>query len=774
MTRTHSSHWGAFEFEERSGRLSVLRHPLDPEPSVLLGNIEGSLRHSSRVLWPAIRKGWLEDGPGPDERRGSDEFVRVSWDELGEILSAELLRVRQDHGPAAIYGGSYGWGSAGRFHHAQSQIHRFLTGLGGYTRSVGTYSYGASQVIMPHVVGADLDSVHGGADWASIMENAQLLVAFGGIPTKNLSVAPGGITRHSSVSALRRMSRGDIEAVIISPIADDTPPGLDARQLFIRPATDMALMLGLVHTLLQEDLYDRAFIERYCVGFEAFAAYVMGEDDGEAKSADWAAGICEIPADVIVELARSMARMRTMITMTWSLQRSEHGEQPPWLGLVLAAMTGGLGLPGLGFGHGFGSTGDVGSPALDVPLPSLDQGRNPIDSFIPVARVSDMLLSPGTRFDFDGRTLTYPEVRLVYWCGGNPFHHHQDLARLRLALSKTDTVVVHEAFWTGMAKNADIVVPASVTLEREDIGASRRDPWLVAMHRGVPPIGEARDDYAVFSDLAYRLGFGDEFTEGRDADGWLRHLYSEWRSQLVGKGLDIPDFDTFWEAGHIELPRGGVHEVYLGAFRNDPEGAPLATPSGRIEITSSTIAGFGYPDCAGHPRWYEPVEWLGGPLAERFPLHLIANQPRTRLHSQLDMGAISQASKVSDREPMRLNPEDAAQRGISEGDVVRMFNDRGSCLAGAVLDGRIRRGVVQLSTGAWYDPEVRSDLRSMCVHGNPNVLTSDRPTSRLAQATTGQHALVEVERFDGPLPRVRAFDPPEPALRRTRSAPAPG
>jgi biotin/methionine sulfoxide reductase len=172
--------------------------------------------------------------------------------------------------------------------------------------------------------------------------------------------------------------------------------------------------------------------------------------------------------------------------------------------------------------------------------------------------------------------------------------------------------------------------------------------------------------------------------------------------------------------------------------------------------------------------WLAPAEWLGGVRAERYPLHLVANQPARRLHSQLDMGAVSQASKVSGREPMRLNPEDAAERGISEGDVVRVFNDRGSCLAGAVLDRGIRRGVVQLSTGAWYDPEVRSDLGSMCVHGNPNVLTTDRPTSRLAQATTGQHALVEVERFDGRLPKVRAYDPPEPVLRRAGSTPIRG
>jgi biotin/methionine sulfoxide reductase len=144
----------------------------------------------------------------------------------------------------------------------------------------------------------------------------------------------------------------------------------------------------------------------------------------------------------------------------------------------------------------------------------------------------------------------------------------------------------------------------------------------------------------------------------------------------------------------------------------------------------------------------------------RFPLQLIANQPATRLHSQLDFGATSLASKIKDREPIRIYPEDAAIRGICTGDVVRLYNDRGACLAGALLSDALRPGVVQLATGAWYAPEGPSTDNPMCVHGNPNVLTRDVGTSKLAQGCTGQLTVVEIERFDGPLPPIRAFDPP--------------
>jgi biotin/methionine sulfoxide reductase len=191
----------------------------------------------------------------------------------------------------------------------------------------------------------------------------------------------------------------------------------------------------------------------------------------------------------------------------------------------------------------------------------------------------------------------------------------------------------------------------------------------------------------------------------------------------------------------------------------------LGTPSGRIEIFSSDIDGFGYDDCAGHPKWYEPTEWLGGERATAYPLHLLANQPATRLHSQLDGGGTSQKSKVAGREPIRIHPTDAAGRDLADGDVVRVFNDRGACLAGVVIDDRLRPGVVQLSTGAWYDPEDPADPDSLCVHGNPNVLTADVGTSALAKGCTGAHVLVQVETFTGPLPPVRAHEPPRIQMR---------
>ena len=519
-------------------------------------------------------------------------------------------------------------------------------------------------------------------------------------------------------------------------------------------------MLGIAHTLVSDGRHDRAFLDRFCVGYEVFEDYLLGRRDAQPKDAVWAAAICGLPAERIIAIARHATGRRTLVTCSQSLQPAEHGEQPVWMGVVLAALLGQIGLPGGGFAYALGSTSNTGKPAVAVSVPTLPQGRNSIADFIPVARLADMLLSPGEPFDYDGQRLTYPDIKLVYWAGGNPFHHHQDLNRLRRAFARPDTVIVHDSAWTASARHADVVLPATITLEREDIGAAAGDPLLVAMHRAAAPYGEARDDYGIFSGLAERLGFAEQFTEGRSARQWLQYLYDATRRALLARGVAAPDFDRFWEAGELMLPTVPWDGGIVRAFRRDRAAAPLPTPSGKIEITSPTIASFDYADCPGHPVWLAPSEGAGSPDMARFPLQLVANQPATRLHSQLDFGATSLASKIRGREPVRIHPQDAAARGISDGDIVRLYNDRGACLAGAVLSEALRPGVVQLSTGAWYDPGDPAAEKPLCVHGNPNVLTRDAGTSHLAQGCSGQLSLVEAERYDGPLPRVKAFDPP--------------
>jgi biotin/methionine sulfoxide reductase len=765
-TFPHLSHWGAFRVTVDDDRIvGVAGHPDDPAPSPLLANFIDGVRHRARVARPAIRRGWLEHGPGADPARGADEFVEVDWPEAIELVAGELRRVRTEHGNEAIFGGSYGWASAGRFHHAQSQLHRFLNCIGGYTASVNSYSLGASEVILPHIVGTTAEVLRRATTWKAILEHTELVVAFGGMNTKNAWVSPGGVTRHTLVPSLAEAARRGLRFELFSPLRSDLPADVRSTWHPIVPGTDTALMLALAHVLVSEDRHDRAFLDRYTVGADRLIAYVLGEEDGVAKDPEWAHAITGIDAATIRDLAHRMADHRTLVTVSWGLQRTQHGEQPVWMGIALAALLGQIGLPGGGFGHGYGSMADVGVPTVPYPLPLFDQGRNPVDTYIPVAQISHLLENPGGVLDYDGKRLPLPDIRLVYWAGGNPFHHHQDLNRLRRALTRLDTVIVHDPFWTGTARHADIVLPVTTTLERDDVGCGRNDGYVIAMPRAIEPVGDARDDYEILSDLAKALDVYDDFTEGRTARDWVEFIYERFRARVAAREVTVPAFEEFWAEGETRLPSDSDAHSLFDRFRADPVARKLPTPSGRIELFSSTIDAFGYDDCRGHPAWLEPVEWLGSPRAAEFPLHLIANQPTPRLHSQLDGAAHSQASKVAGREPIKIHPTDAAARGISDGDVVRVFNDRGACYAGAVVTDAVRPQVVNLSTGAWFDPVDPSLPDSPCAHGNPNVLTADRGSSRLAQGSTGQHTLVQIERVEGDAPPVRAHQPPRIASR---------
>jgi biotin/methionine sulfoxide reductase len=758
MRSRHLTHFGVLEAESDGRRLrEVTGWNGDPDPRRIIHNVGSSQHHPTRVRRPAVRRGWLEDGPG-GAARGDEPFVEVSWPEALDLLAEELGRVYDTYGPSSVYGGSYGWSSAGRFHHGQSQVHRFLGCTGGYVSLRGDYSYGTSGVLLPHVIGSSPAAVMAdGTTWQVIHDHTQLFLCFGGLSEKNTAVGSGGIGRHDTRAQIAQVRAAGCRFVDITPIRDDTFAEAAAEWIAPRPGSDAALMLALAYVLDADGLADEDFLRTYTVGYERFAAYIRGDADGVAKSPEWAEALTEVPASTIVDLARRMSRSRTMINMSWSMQRQQHGEQTIWLGVTLAAMTGQIGLPGGGFQHGYGSAAGVGLASRVLSPPSLPQGVNPETTFIPVARLTDTLLHPGTTIPFNGAHITLPRIELVYWVGGNPFHHHQDLARLRRAWKRPATVVVHEQFWTSTARHADIVLPATMSIERDDYGSGRNDPFFFPMPALTAPAGEARDDYEIFAELEQRLDMKTSFTEGRTVRGWLRHLYDRWQVRLAEKGHAVPDFDEFWRSDYIKIPVTDPGQVLHAPFRNDPDNSPLATPSGRIEIFSQQIQSFGYTDCPGHPVWLEPHDWLGR-ADRRYPLHLISNQPKTRLHSQLDVGTTSKQSKIQDREPARMNPADAAARGLRAGDVVLVRNQRGAFLAGLIVSDALRPGVVQIATGAWYDPDPADP--SFCRHGNPNVVSADLPSSALSQGTTAQHTLVEVERWKGPLPPVVVHQPP--------------
>lgn len=752
-----STHWGVYRAEVVDGKLKKLHDfEEDVDPSPIGDGIVGTLDAPTRITMPMVRKSWLDHGPGArTDLRGKDPFVEVSWDDVNRLVADELTRVRQDFGNSAIYAGSYGWASAGRFHHAQSQMKRFLNCIGGFTSSVNTYSFAAAEAIVPHVLGAYRDHMNRTTSWRSIAKEGQLVVAFGGIPVKNGQIEAGGTGRHVQREGLRMARDAGVEFVNISPLRSDMEEELNAQWWPTRPTSDVPIMLGLAHTLYTEGLHDTAFLNRYCSGFDRFLPYLLGTDDGQPKSAEWASALSEISAQDIRDLARRMAAQRTMVAVSWSLTRSHHGEQPYWMAITLAAMLGQIGLEGGGVAFGFSAENSIGGDTRLTPAAGVPMGQNPIDAYIPVARVSELLENPDSYQQYDGKTLHFPDIKLVWWAGGNPYHHHQDLNRLAKAWEKPDTIIVNDWCWNATAKRADIVLPVTTHVERDDLQLSQRDPYIVAMKKAVEPPAGVRGDHAVFKGIAARMGVEEAFTEGRSEEEWLRWLWDKTRQHPDAEGLGLPEWDVLQQKGWYKTPDQDVPTVMMRDFRADPVAHPLDTPSGKIEIYSDVVAGFGYSDCPGHAVWMEPYEWLGDVGAH--PLHMMSNQPRDKLHSQLDQGHVSVAGKVRSREPVVLHPQDAAARGIVQGDVVKVFNDRGAALGVAVISDTVRESVIVMSTGAWWDP----DDEGMCRHGNPNALTRDVGTSQLGQGPTAHSCLVDVKKFKGEPPAVRAFDPPQ-------------
>lgn len=725
----------------------------DAFPTPMLKAMPDRLYNQARVRAPMVRRDFLQKREKSDRTgRGTNDFVEVSWDDAAKLVCDELERVKKTYGNASLHRGKSSWASNhAHVHRTEPMLQRFLNGFGGSSTFFGNYS---NQAITEILATVGWGAPYGASDWPVVKANAKLIVIWGANPLITTRILSG----HYSTAQWASLKDSGIETILISPNNNETGKALGSRWVPIRPNTDVALALGMMHTLLTENLHDKKFLADCTFGFDTFTPYLTGAKDGTPKTAEWAAAITGIPADTIRELARKMAKTRTTIACGWSTQRQHHGEQAPWAVMTLGAMLGQIGLPGGGVSFGM-HYADGAFPKTDMPVVGgMGSGRNPIPDPFPIACLCDAWLNPGKTVRYKDKTIAFPNIKLVYTSGGNQFTHHQNTNRVIKAFQAPETIIVQDPWWTPTARFADIVLPAASDLERDDIGQVMN--LILASHAAVAPQYKSRLDYDIFTELSDRLGFKDKFTEGRTQLDWCRFFYDD--AKAKSKTVAMPDFDTFWAGeGIIEFPMGKGTTVHLADYRKDPLLNPLGTSTGLIEITSPTVAKMKIDDCPAHPTWLEPVEWKGSKQADKYPLQLISPHPNDRLHSQLDNTDIRKAYKIDGREPVEINTEDAAVRGIKSGDVVRLFNDRGEVLAGAVVTADLMPGTISLHEGAWYDPETPGKIGALDKQGAVNVLTLDDPlTSGFAQATIAGTAICQVEKYAKPAPAVTAYDQP--------------
>lgn len=778
--RISGAHWGAFRAKVVGDKVVEIKpFEEDKYPTKILDGTMGIIYSPSRVRYPMVRLDWFKNRHKSNTaERGDNRFVRVSWEQALDLVYEELERVQTDYGPWALHTSLVGWRSVGQVHSCGNHM---LRAVGMHGKSVGTagdYSTGAGQVILPYVLGST-EVYSQGTSWDIILDETKLLVFWANDPIKNLQNGWNTET-HEAYEYLEKLkvkvADKSIRVICVDPVKSKTLNYLGCEHQYINPQTDVAMLLGMAHTLVKEKLYDKAFLDTYTLGFEQFVPYLEGKTiDMVEKTPEWAAEICGVPADTIRQLARDMAKQRTQMMVGWAVQRQQHGEQPYFMTAVLAAILGQIGLPGGGisYSHHYSS---VGVPSSGASAPgafplNLDTGRKPkydkgdfkgYSSVIPVTRAVDALLEPGKKINFNGHPVTLPPYKMVMFTGCNQWHRQQQRNKMKAAYKNVETIVTTDYNWTATCRFSDIVLPACTPYERDDfdVYGSYSVSGIIAMQKLVDPLYHSRTDFDIWHDFCRRMNREMEYSRGMTPHQWLEHLYDECRAANLKNDFFMPEFDQFWETGFVRFPRGKPW-VRHAAFREDPEVNALGTPSGFIEIFSRKLERYGYKDCAGHPVWMEKTERShGGPKSDKFPLWLQSVHPDTRLHSQTCESEERRAVyTIQGREPMYIGPEEAAKRGIKHGDLVRVFNDRGQLIAGAHVSDNFPDGVVRIQEGAWYGP-TGPEIGAIDTYGDPNTVTLDIGSSELAQAVSANTCLVQVEKFVGVAPAVTAFGGP--------------
>jgi anaerobic dimethyl sulfoxide reductase subunit A len=649
------------------------------------GQIE-RVYHPDRLQHPLRRVG----------RRGGGRFERISWDEALEEVAREMLRVRACYGNAAILDASRS-GSLSVLH-GRTAAQRFLYMFGGCTELWSNMSAEAEIFAVRMTYGAKAVYKSAGREPTDYV-NSKLLLLWGWSPGD-------GTFGTGTWQYLRAAKKRGARIICVDPRRTRTSSVLADEHVFIQPSTDAAALIAMAYVIASEGLYDRAYCDAHVLGFDedhlpagapagaSYLSYLNGEPDGVKKTPEWAAAITGIPAETIRHLAIEFATTKpAALQCGYAPGRTAYGEQFHRAAYALAAITGNVGICGGSSGVSNGATGRMG-------IKSLPSGTNPIDARVASPLLADLLAR--------GKAGGYPaDIKLIYSTGGDLFNQAPNVNKMVRSLGEVQFLVAQDHFLTPTARYADIVLPATTFWERNDV----HTPWAGAGHyaifmqQAIAPMGECRNDIDIFADLASRVGI----------KGYSDHSERAWLHELTREAVD--DFDAFAANGLARFAPPSDAVAFAREIR-DPERHRFTTPSGKIEIYSMALAAnpdpYGLGPVAPIPTWVPPFREDG-----RYPLKLLTPKSRARTHSihsnQPLLGRV-------DRDDVWLHPTDAHARGIRQGDLVRVFNDRGAVVLPARVTDRIAPGAVSIKEGAWFTP----DADGTDVRGCANVLTDDR------------------------------------------------
>ena len=681
-------------------------------------------------------------------RRGEGKFVRISWDEALDRIAGKLRQVINTYGNDAVFR-IYGTGNLGGVVSGREQIDRLMNLLGGQLGYYNSYSTAQITHAMTYTFGRQkcgspiTDTVY-----------SKLVVFFGNNPAET-RMSGGGTIR----DLVKSRQTTPVRTIVIDPRFTDTAAGFADEWIPIRPGTDAALASALCHVMVKENLVDQAFLDRCCVGYDpttmpedippenSYKEYLLGRGpDGTAKTPAWAAAITGVPEERIITLAREIGAAKpAYIAQGWGPQRHANGEQTARAIAMLAVLTGNIGLRG-------GNSGDR-EGALGIPFPPMPTGPNPLGVSIPcflwTKAINDFEnFTDRTDGLVGAKRLKNPIKFLWSFASNTLINQHSEIQKTREILSDTslcEMIVLMDNVMTSSAAFADIILPATSSFEESDLcyqGYAVEMGALILRQQAIEPIGECRTLFDICAGIAGRMGIEQAFTEDKTHDQWVTHLYQQCRNLRP----DLPqDYAAAVDRGLFKWHREELPGIGLEAFRQDPETAPLDTPSGKIEIFSRQLWELGrtweLPPgdvITALPEYHATWGMPGHKDGQSYPLQLVGHHYKQRTHSSY--GNNPWLEEVAPQ-TLWINPLDAEPRGIRHGDRVRVFNRMGRTEVRAKVTPRIMPGVLSLPQGAWYTPDETGIDQGGCI----NTLTSQRP-SPLAKGNPQHTNLVDVEK----------------------------
>jgi molybdopterin guanine dinucleotide-containing S/N-oxide reductase-like protein len=746
----------------------------------------------NRIQYPLKRSDWNPNCERHPENRGKSKYVRISWDEAAEIIASELKRVHEQYGPYAVLAQADGHGEnkiVNAAHGCQILLHDALGGFTQQQRNPDSWEgwyWGSKHVWGDGWVGMMAPQTNVVKD---ITEKSELLLIWSGDP----ETTTWGLAGQSATRLSYFWSEVGIKQVYICPDLNYGAAVHADKWIPVLPNTDAALQLAIIYTWIAEGIYDKEYVKTHVVGFKELEEYILGKEDGVPKTPAWASPKCGVPEWTIKALAREFAARTTSIVHVCggSMIRSAFSHEPARLECILLGMQG-LGKPGVHqvvamtsirdtvpkFAHVALNAFTPAEPGNRILRPHASAHTRASKQFIPKTLIQEAILNPPITFSGSGACAATVEDQFIKYNypipqaeGGSEIHMIWSDAPCRTTCwnagnktveafrsPKIECIIAQHPWLENDCLLADIVLPANTTFEVDDIVMNTMHgidiSSVILQKQAITPIGESKSDYEIVLEIAKKLGKYDEITQGKSTGEWIKHCFDTMGMQ------ELIDWNKFNDKEYFLFPTDSDWEKYpagMIGFYRDPVNNPLPTPSGKLEFYSARLAEH-FPDDEERPplpHWIEKSanhdEGPSSIRARKYPLLIVSNHPRWRMHTQCDdISWIREIPTCKIKgwdgylyEPVWINPADAEKRGIKTGDIVKIHNERGIVLGGAYITERIMPGVVLQDHGARCDWIIPGELDR---GGANNLISPGGLTSRNCAGEVTSGFLVEVEK----------------------------